>query len=78
MILTETQIEAIKHGEPVTVEANEIGTECVVLRADVYARVKRLIYDDSESDPSEAYPLVNDVMREDDAHDPWLESYQTP
>ena len=25
MILTATQIEAIKYGEPVTVEANEIG-----------------------------------------------------
>ena len=78
MILTTAQIEAIKHGQPVTVEATEIGTACVVLRADVYARVKRLIYDDSDSDPAEAYPLVNDVMRDDDAHDPWLESYQTP
>ena len=45
MILTTAQIEAIKHGEPVTVEANEIGTDCVVLRADVYARVKRLIHE---------------------------------
>jgi hypothetical protein len=44
----------------------------------VYARVKNLIYDDSEFDPREAYPMINEVMREDDANDPWLESYQQP
>jgi hypothetical protein len=78
MSLTAAQIEAIKHGEPVTVESSEVGTECVVLRADVYARVKRLIDDNADPYPVKAYPLINEVMREVDAHDPWLESYQTP
>jgi hypothetical protein len=27
-------------------------------------------------DPREAYPLIDKVMAEDDAHDPLLESYQ--
>lgn len=29
-----------------------------------------------EFDPREAYPLIDKVMTEDDAHDPLLETYQ--
>jgi hypothetical protein len=40
---------------PMTID----GIECVVLRADVYDRVKRtLAYDDSEMEPEKAYPAV--------------------
>ena len=43
---------------------------------EVYDRAKDSSYDDSEMDPSEAYPLVDEVMADDDARDPTLESYQ--
>ena len=55
MNLTNEQIAAVKGGEPVTVEFPEIGAECVLLRADVFAKVKNLIYDDSTADPREHY-----------------------
>lgn len=58
MNLSSEQVEAIREGEPVRVTSDEVGTVCVVLRADVYDRVKNLIYDDSEMDPREAYPAV--------------------
>ncbi len=32
--------------------------------------------DDQDFDPREAYPFIDNAMREDDAHDPSLESYQ--
>lgn len=74
MELTVDQRRAVESGEAVPLKLDAI--ECVVLRKDIYDRLKGLIYEDSEFDPTEAYPLVNDAMREDDAHDPWLESYQ--
>jgi hypothetical protein len=33
--------------------------------------------DDQDFDPREAYPFVDELMREDDANDPGLESYQS-
>ena len=73
--LSPEQRHALEQGEavPVTVEQ----TECVLLRRDIYERVKKVVQcDDSEFDPREAYPLVNEVMREDDEQDPLLDSYQ--
>lgn len=78
MTLTATEVAAVKHGEPVTISPPEVGTECVLLRKDVFERVRKLIYDDSEYEPREGMALINDVMAEDDANDPWLDSYQTP
>ena len=75
MDLTSKQRQALEQGEavPVTVEQ----TECILLRRDIYERVKKVVQcDDREFDPREAYPLVNEVMREDDEHDPLLDSYQ--
>ena len=78
MNLTVEQLEAVREGEAIAISDPEIGPECVLLRADVFARVKNLIYDDTDFDPREAYPMINEIMREDDANDPWLESYQHP
>ena len=50
--------------------------ECVVLRSAAFDKIKHLLYDDSEADPSRFYPLVSVNMAEDDAKDPALESYQ--
>lgn len=40
MELTAAQIAALKDGRPVTVTPPELGERCVVLREDVYARVR--------------------------------------
>jgi len=63
MILSADQLKAIQHGEavPVTVEK----AECVVIRKDVYDKVKELVYDDSEVDICEAYPLMDAVARQE-------------
>ena len=45
--LSSAQIEAIKQGEPVRIQSPEIGADCFVVRADVFERIKNLLYDDS-------------------------------
>lgn len=50
--------------------------EYVLLRAEVFDRLQRLIYDDSEVEPDAALPMVNELMAEDDSNDPLLDSYQ--
>jgi hypothetical protein len=45
MRLTQEQLEAVRSGEPVRL--NEGGTDLVVLRADVFERLRGLLYDDS-------------------------------
>lgn len=46
MNLSVDQIDAIRQGEPVRIEAPEIGSDCFVVRADVFERIKRCFYDD--------------------------------
>ena len=46
--------------------------EYVLVRADLYERLKALLSDDLP----DAAPVMNEVMAEDDAKDPYLESYQ--
>jgi len=45
MELTKEQLEAVRSGEPVRL--NEEGTELVVVRADVFERLRGWRYDDS-------------------------------
>jgi len=73
MNLTNDQIQALDHGQavPVTVD----GRQCVVLRQDVYDRVKRIMeYDDSEMNPEEAYAAI--LAAWDQEEDPGLDAYQ--
>ncbi len=53
----------------------EVGAECVILRADVYERLRSLLEDDMPDMRAVAL-LIEHNMREDDEHDPLLESYQ--
>jgi hypothetical protein len=45
MQLTNEQLEAVRSGE--SVRLKEGGTDLVVLRADVFERLRALVYDDS-------------------------------
>lgn len=62
--------KALQQGE--SVPAIETGTqiECVVLRADVFNRIKRLL----DFDPRQAYPALDEVM-EEDWSDPKMAEY---
>ena len=54
----------------------EVGEDRIVLRRDIYEKIKYLLYNDGEFEPARLYPLVSAIMAEDDADDPALESYQ--
>jgi hypothetical protein len=57
MTFTKEQREAVESVG--TVEITIDGIPCVVLRADIYERVKGIVdYDDSEMDPDEFLPAV--------------------
>jgi len=46
MNLTSEQVRAIREGEPVPVVPPEVGEECILLRRDVYERVREGVEDD--------------------------------
>ncbi len=72
--LTQEQHEALKQNgtEPARVIDRSTNIEYVLVRAEVYDRLKALLDDEMPDSAS----LVNEVMAEDDAKDPYLESYQ--
>lgn len=78
MVLTAEQIAAVNDGVSVTVADAETGVEFVVVRADLYARIRRLVEDRSDEEIQATASQINAIMQDDDALDPWLESYQTP
>ncbi|MHB8974678.1 MAG: hypothetical protein ACYC3X_29885 [Pirellulaceae bacterium] len=76
MKLTSEQVRAIREGGHVLIIQPEVGEEYVVLRRDAYEKLKHVLDDDSEADPTRFYPLVSAIMAENDADDSALESYQ--
>jgi hypothetical protein len=63
------------HGaEPLRVVDPETNASYVIVKAEVYDQLQRVL---SDEDPREAYPLIAAVMQEDDEHDPLLASYQS-
>jgi hypothetical protein len=72
--LTQEQHAALLENgiQPVPVLDRATNTRYVLVRAEVYERLKALLNDDLP----DAAALINEVMAEDDANDPYLESYQ--
>ena len=62
MNLSDDQLRALEQGQVVRVLDPKGQLECVLLRADVYDRVKARLPD---FDPREAYPALDEAMRED-------------
>jgi hypothetical protein len=75
MTLTSEQVQAVIGGEPVPIVPPEVGQECVMLRRDVFEQLRDASIA-GDFDPARFYPLVGQIMAEDDANDPSLESYQ--
>jgi hypothetical protein len=74
MNLTAEQLRAVQLDVPVRVQAPEVGSDCVVVRADVYERVCAVL--DGALDSGQVRTLVENGMREYDEADPLLDSYQ--
>jgi hypothetical protein len=72
--LTEQQRQELGAPEPVAIDPQTRETY-VLVRREVYERLKALLAVD-DYDPDEGAGYVNEVMAEDDAKDPHLESYQ--
>jgi len=74
--LSDEQRQALREtadAGPVRVVDPLTNTEFILVRADVYQQMQGLL---DEFDPRQAYPFVDEVLREDDEHDPSLASYQ--
>jgi hypothetical protein len=71
--LTEQQRQDLNSPEPVAIDP-ETRQTYVLVRSEAYERIKGLLSEDY--DPDEGIALMNEVMAEDDAKDPLLESYQ--
>lgn len=72
--LTEQQRQELSGFEPVAIDPQTRETY-VLVRRETYERFKALLALD-EYDPDEGAAHMNEVMAEDDAKDPYLESYQ--
>lgn len=78
--LSKEQLLALSRhpGKPIEVRDPETQARYVIMPFDAYERIRNdFDYDDSgEVDPREVSLLVDQVMAEDDADDPSLQSYQ--
>ena len=72
--LTEQQRLELSTPEPIAVDP-VTQTTYVLVRQDIYERLKSLLAMD-DFDPDEGTAYINEVMAEDDAKDPYLQSYQ--
>jgi len=72
--LTEQQRQELSAPEPLAVDPQTRETY-VLVRREVYERLKALLALD-DYDPDEGAAYINAIMAEDDAKDPYLESYQ--
>lgn len=76
--LSEEQRQNVLQGNPVRLAMPDLGTDCVVMRADVYERLRSVLEEDDGPDMRTLALLIEHNMREDDANDTLLESYQDP
>ena len=72
--LTEEQAQQLAQPEPVAIDHRTRAAYVLVPREN-YERLKALLALD-EYDPEQGAAFINEVMAEDDAGDPLLESYQ--
>jgi hypothetical protein len=71
--LTPEQMQAVERGDVVRVA--EAGTPVVVVRADVFDRIARLLYDDSEWTAEEMSRLAWDAGQGIGWDDPAMDAY---
>ena len=67
LAMIETQRQNLQTGKPVRLAVSDFGMDCVLVRADVYQCQQAM---------QDVAALIDRNMREDDANDPLLQSYQ--
>jgi hypothetical protein len=72
--LTDEQRRGLNEPEPSALDP-QTGQVYILVRKEAFEWIKALLTAD-DYDPDEGMPLMNEVMAEDDANDPLLESYQ--
>lgn len=73
MNLTEQQRVAVRNGEAVRVQEEDL--ECVVVRADVYERVKQLLFDDSDWSDDELRRTLAKSAHANGWNEPEMDAY---
>ena len=73
MNLTARQKSAVRNGEAVWVRDEEL--DCVVLRADVYGRLKHLLYDDGDWTAEELRRLLAESAEGNGWNEPEMDAY---
>jgi hypothetical protein len=74
--LTEQQLQALDTDREPRLIDPRTNTAYVLVRADVFERLRNLLKEDQGLDMRQVAILVDQAMREDDADDPTLEFYQ--
>jgi hypothetical protein len=74
MNVTAEEVQAAKRGEAVRLTADDV--EVVLLRADLYDRIKGVIYDDSPLTPEERLALIQQAGNRAGWDDPELDVYE--
>lgn len=72
--LTSEQRQELNSPEPTAVDP-QTRQAYVLVRREAFERIKNLLALD-DYDPAEGSAYINEIMAEDDAHDPYLEGYQ--
>jgi len=75
--MTEQLRKAVQEhaGAPVRLIDPQTQEAFVLVRAEVYDRIQALLYDDSEFDIREAYPLTDEVAAREGWDDPAMDIY---
>lgn len=76
MILTDEQREAIKQGQAVHLTDPQTQLECVVVRADVFDRVRTLLVDDGPLTKEEKLAAIQAAGLRAGWGDPDLDAYE--
>jgi hypothetical protein len=76
LILTDEQREAVKHGQAVHVTDPQTQLECVLVRADVYDRVRALLVDDRPLSQEEKLAAIQAAGLRAHWDDPALDVYE--
>ncbi|HTI50120.1 MAG TPA: hypothetical protein VL475_04185 [Planctomycetaceae bacterium] len=76
MNLTAEQTQAVTKGEAIRLVPPELAVECVLLRADVYDRVKSLLYDDRPLSEAEKIAALRAAGERAGWDDPELDVYE--
>lgn len=76
MQLTQEQSQALQEQNPLRMLDTETEKEYVLISAELYEEFIQKLLGAEDMDLDAYLPYVNELMAEDDANDPLLESYQ--